>query len=167
MSFLGSFACIFAKNFSKDNHVLLALETAGMHDPDYRRPPFPIAWVRKEGKGRVYYNAMGHRDDIWMGERFHRVLAGAIGWATGRADAELDENMSEMTPQAWLCHRAESVDANHSRPVRCDIFTGRPELEEFCKQQELYRTHFLTSGKSIWTSGAERADDDAVHFPKG
>jgi len=26
------------KNFSKDNHVLLALETAGMHDPDYNRP---------------------------------------------------------------------------------------------------------------------------------
>ena len=82
--------------------MLLALETAGMHDPDYKRPSFPIAWARKEGKGRVYYNAMGHREDIWMGERFHRVLAGAVAWATGRADAELDENMSEMTPQAWV-----------------------------------------------------------------
>jgi hypothetical protein len=37
-----------------------------------------------------------------MGEHFHRVLAGAVGWATGRAEAELDENMSEMTPQAWV-----------------------------------------------------------------
>ena len=45
------------KNFSKDNHVLLVLETAGMHVFHYKRPSFPIAWVRKEGKGRVYYNA--------------------------------------------------------------------------------------------------------------
>jgi uncharacterized protein len=90
------------KNFSKDNHVLLVLETAGMHDPDYKRPPFPIAWARKEEKGRVYYNAMGHREDIWMSERFHQMLAGAVAWATGRADAELDENMSVTTPQAWV-----------------------------------------------------------------
>ena len=91
------------KNFSKDNHVLLVLETAGMrYDSDYKRPSFPIAWVRKEGKGRVYYNAMGHREDIWMSDRFHRVLAGAVAWVTGRAGGELDENMSEMTPQAWV-----------------------------------------------------------------
>jgi type 1 glutamine amidotransferase len=90
------------KNFRQDNHVLFVLETAGMHDPDYKRPPFPIAWARKEGKGRVYYNAMGHREDIWMSERFHQILAGAVAWATGRADAELDKNMSVTTPQAWM-----------------------------------------------------------------
>jgi hypothetical protein len=90
------------KNFQQDNHVLLILETAGMHDPDYKRPPFPIAWARKEGKGRVYYNAMGHREDIWMSGRFHQILAGAVAWVTGRADAELDENMSFTTPQAWM-----------------------------------------------------------------
>jgi type 1 glutamine amidotransferase len=88
------------KNFSRDNHVLLVLETAGMRDPDYKRPPFPIAWVRKEGQGRVYYNAMGHREDIWMSEPFHQMLAGAVAWSTGRAEAELDQNMSDTTPQA-------------------------------------------------------------------
>jgi len=90
------------KNFRPDNHVLLILETAEMHDPDYKRPPFPIAWARREGKGRVYYNAMGHREDIWMSERFHQILAGAVSWVTGRADAELDENMSVTTPQAGM-----------------------------------------------------------------
>ena len=73
-----------------------------MHDPDYKRPPFPIAWARKEGKGRVYYNAMGHREDIWMGDPFHQMLAGAVTWATGRAEAEFDQNMSGATPQAWM-----------------------------------------------------------------
>jgi len=90
------------KNFRQDDHVLLILETAAMHDLDYKRPPFPIAWARKEGKGRVYYNAMGHREDVWMSERFHQILAGAVFWATGRADAELDENMSVTTPQASM-----------------------------------------------------------------
>lgn len=90
------------KNFSKDIHVLLALETEEMHDADYQRPPFPIAWARKEGKGRVYFNAIGHREDIWTNERFDQMLAGAVAWATGRAEAELNENLSEATPQAWM-----------------------------------------------------------------
>jgi type 1 glutamine amidotransferase len=90
------------KNFAKDIRVLLVLETGGMHDPDYRRPPFPLAWARKEGKGHVYFNAMGHREDIWRDQRFHRMLAGAVAWATGRAEAQLSENLSEMTPQAWV-----------------------------------------------------------------
>jgi uncharacterized protein len=90
------------KNFSEDNHVLLVLETPGMHDLDYKRPSFPIAWARKEGKGCVYYNAMGHREDIWMSEPFHQMLAGAVAWVTGRAYAELDRNMSSITPQASM-----------------------------------------------------------------
>ena len=72
------------KNFAKDIHVLLVLETDGMQGSEYKRPPFPLAWARREGKGRVYYNAMGHRDDVWTSERFQQMLAGAIAWATGR-----------------------------------------------------------------------------------
>ena len=88
------------KNFSKDIHVLLVLDTDGMHDSDYRRPPYPIAWVRKEGRGRVYFNAMGHRDDVWMSERFQQMLAGAVAWATGAEDAEVDANLFKVAPEA-------------------------------------------------------------------
>jgi uncharacterized protein len=88
------------KNFAKDIHVLLVLETKGMHDSDYQRPPFPIAWARKENKGRVYFNAMGHRDEVWMSERFRQMLAGAVAWALGAEDAALAANMSGVTPQA-------------------------------------------------------------------
>ena len=88
------------KNFSKDIHVLLVLDTEGMHDSDYRRPPYPIAWARKEGKGRVYFNAMGHRDDVWMSERFQQMLAGAVAWATGAEDAEVDANLFKVAPEA-------------------------------------------------------------------
>jgi type 1 glutamine amidotransferase len=88
------------KNFSKDIHVLLVLQTEGMHDSDYRRPPFPIAWARKEGKGRVYFNAMGHREDVWMSERFQQMIVGAVTWATGRKNAEVAANISKVTPEA-------------------------------------------------------------------
>ena len=88
------------KNFSESNHVLLVLDTEGMHDSDYKRSPFPIAWARKEGKGRVYYNAMGHRDDVWTSGRFREMIAGAALWATGREDAEVEANISSITPDA-------------------------------------------------------------------
>jgi type 1 glutamine amidotransferase len=88
------------KNFAHDLHVLLVLETDGMHDSEYRRPPFPLAWARREGLGRVYYNAMGHREDVWTSRRFQEMLAGGVAWATGAADADLTANMAEVTPQA-------------------------------------------------------------------
>ena len=44
---------------------------------------FPLAWTREHGKGRVFYTALGHRDDVlesaWFGEHF---LAGIV-WALG------------------------------------------------------------------------------------
>jgi type 1 glutamine amidotransferase len=88
------------KNFANDIHVLLVLETYGMQGSEYKRPPFPLAWIRKEGKGRVYYNAMGHRDDVWTSERFRKMLAGAVVWAAGGTNAPLVANMSQVTPQA-------------------------------------------------------------------
>jgi len=90
------------KNFAKDIHILLVLETDGMRGTEYKRPPFPLAWIRKEGEGRVYYNAMGHRDDVWTSERSRKMLAGAVVWAAGGTHAAPIANMSEVTPQAWV-----------------------------------------------------------------
>jgi type 1 glutamine amidotransferase len=90
------------KNFANDIHVLLVLETDGMQGSEYKRPPFPLAWARKEGKGRVYYNAMGHREDVWTSERFQKMLAGAIVWITGATEAALVANIAQVTPQAWV-----------------------------------------------------------------
>jgi type 1 glutamine amidotransferase len=88
------------KNFANDIHVLLVLDTDGMHDSEYRRPPFPLAWARREALGRVYYNAMGHREDVWRSRHFQEMLGGAVAWATRAADADLSANMAEVTPQA-------------------------------------------------------------------
>lgn len=44
----------------------------------------PIAWCRRPGRGRVYYNALGHFPATWRSGRFRAQLDGAIAWAAGR-----------------------------------------------------------------------------------
>jgi len=47
---------------------------------------FGITWTRKEGKGRVFYTALGHRPDVWASKTFQHHLLGGVFWATRRAD---------------------------------------------------------------------------------
>jgi type 1 glutamine amidotransferase len=42
---------------------------------------YPLAWVKPYGRGRVYYNALGHFPSTWLDARFQRQLRGAIRWA--------------------------------------------------------------------------------------
>ena len=43
----------------------------------------PLAWYRSEGAGRVFYTALGHRDDVWTSPWFQQHITGAIFWALG------------------------------------------------------------------------------------
>lgn len=86
------------KDFAPNNHVLLVLETKGMDGSDYARPDFPIAWARMNGKGRVAYNAMGHRDDVWDSAAFQSMLVGSINWAAGKMKADVTPNLDKVTP---------------------------------------------------------------------
>ncbi len=88
------------KEFAPDMHVLLVLDTNGMQGSDYIRPSFPIAWARMHGKGRVWQNAMGHREDIWEGPVFQAMLIGGIEWAGKRQTAEITPNLSIAAPHA-------------------------------------------------------------------
>ena len=88
------------KEFGPDNHVLLVMETAGMEGSDYDRPDYPLAWARNYGNGRVWFNAMGHREDVWDAAYFQAMLAGGIRWSGGRVDANIPPNLAEVTPYA-------------------------------------------------------------------
>jgi len=88
------------KEFAPDLHVLLLLQTAGMQGNEYQRPPFPLAWARSFGKGRVWFNAMGHRDDVWASTRFQTMLVGGITWAGGRVNADVTPNLEQVAPAA-------------------------------------------------------------------
>lgn len=88
------------KEFAADLHVLLVMETAGMEGSDYARPNYPLAWARSYGQGRVWYNALGHREDVWESDYFHQMLVGGIAWVAGRRDADIPGNLLTVTPQA-------------------------------------------------------------------
>ena len=86
------------KEFAPDNHVLLVMQTAGMQGEDYARQPYPLAWARLQGKGRVAYNAMGHREDVWDNAAFQAMLLGMLQWAAGKVDADVTPNLEQVTP---------------------------------------------------------------------
>lgn len=88
------------KNFANDIHVLLAQETARMTGPEYQRPNYPATWVRRHGRGNVYYTSLGHRDDVWTNPLFQEMLVGAVQWVTGQARFDVRPNLNTVTPQA-------------------------------------------------------------------
>lgn len=66
------------KNYAPANHVLLALDR---HPNEGTPGTFPLAWTRTHGKGRVFYTALGHREDVLESEWYRKHLRGGIGWA--------------------------------------------------------------------------------------
>lgn len=76
------------KDFSRDRmHGLITLDK----HPNTQEPgDYPIAWCRKEGKGRVFYTALGHREDLMQGDLYHKHLMGGIQWALGLEKGNAD-----------------------------------------------------------------------------
>lgn len=89
------------KDFAPDDHVLTVIDAPRMKGNSYNRPPFPNTWARMEGKGRVWYTAMGHREDVWTNPVFQQILSGGIRWALGDAVAEVPPNIKEAAPGAY------------------------------------------------------------------
>jgi uncharacterized protein len=87
------------KEFSRPRvHGLLTLDK----HPQTKQPDDnPVAWVRAQGKGRVFYTSLGHREDVWdpshdggkdgrknspeIAKQFQQHLLGGILWAVGLA----------------------------------------------------------------------------------
>jgi uncharacterized protein len=88
------------RDFQPNLHVLTILETKGMQGPHYQRPPFPNTWARMHGRGRVFYTALGHREDVWQSGVFQSLLLGGIGWALRNVDADVTPNIAQVTPKA-------------------------------------------------------------------
>jgi type 1 glutamine amidotransferase len=51
------------------------------HAPAGQPGDFPLAWYRAYGRGRVFYTALGHRDEVWNDRRYQQHLLGALRWA--------------------------------------------------------------------------------------
>jgi len=77
------------KDWDRDRvHVLLSLdpESVDLSKPAVHREDrdFPLAWCRPYGEGRVFYAALGHREEVWGDPRFLRHVAGGVLWAMGQ-----------------------------------------------------------------------------------
>jgi type 1 glutamine amidotransferase len=77
-------------------HVLLALKTQpndGVKDEagvDRSNQPtdMMISWCKMYGKGRVFYTALGHREEVWESEPYRQHILGAIRWSLGLAKGD-------------------------------------------------------------------------------
>lgn len=43
----------------------------------------PYTWIRKQGKGRVFYTASGHNDSTWKQPDFIKLIGNGVLWALG------------------------------------------------------------------------------------
>jgi hypothetical protein len=86
------------KDFRTDLHVILTLDTKGMIGKPYERPPYPMTWARMDGKGRVFYTAIGDRPENWSNALFLNLLGGGIRWAIHEVNASLDHNLTQVAP---------------------------------------------------------------------
>ena len=65
---------------------------------------FPVSWVRNQGKGRVFYTSLGHREDVWdddanlanrlnppeVSKQFQKHILGGIRWSLGLAEGSAE-----------------------------------------------------------------------------
>jgi type 1 glutamine amidotransferase len=65
--------------------TLLALDRAPADGlPGENQPAdMPISWAKTYGTGRVFYTALGHRNEVWQDPRFQSHVLGAIRWVLG------------------------------------------------------------------------------------
>lgn len=66
----------FRRNPRPTVQVLLRLDAASVGSTG----DYPLAWVQSIGRGKAYYNALGHNSSTWNDARFQRQLLGAIRW---------------------------------------------------------------------------------------
>lgn len=83
--------------FSRENtHVIARLDANKLELSNPRVMPehradkdFPIVWAKMHGKGRVYYNTLGHREESWDRKDVQKMYLEAIKWALGLTQADI------------------------------------------------------------------------------
>jgi hypothetical protein len=86
------------KDFATDMHVIGTVDTSMLKNECYQRRPYPVVWARMNGKGRVFFDALGDRPENWQNEFFLNLLAGGIRWSLGDAKADLSQNLLTAAP---------------------------------------------------------------------
>ena len=72
----------FATPVPRGTRVLVRLAAESVPDEASRR--LPLVWARRYDRGRVFYNALGHRPENWQDRNFRRLTARGLAWSLGR-----------------------------------------------------------------------------------
>ena len=93
-------------HWNNKNLRVLALLDPGAKErkrqPMYNTPNYPVIWVAAYGDGLVYYNALGHREDVWTNPTFQNSVVDAACWALNKADVTPEQtkpNFDEVVPK--------------------------------------------------------------------
>jgi type 1 glutamine amidotransferase len=76
----------FTRNNRGEVTMLLSMDQVPNDGlPDAGRPgDLPLAWAKAHGTGRVFYTALGHREDVWQDPRFQQHVLGGLRWILQR-----------------------------------------------------------------------------------
>jgi uncharacterized protein len=71
----------FASPPPKGTRVLVRLDPGSVSDELGQE--LPLVWTRRYGRGRVFYDGLGHVTETWRDHNFRRVLRRGLAWALG------------------------------------------------------------------------------------
>jgi type 1 glutamine amidotransferase len=88
------------KSWSRENvHVLTSIDYSKMSNEDKAKEDYPradhdygLSWIRREGKGRVFYMAHGHAEEVYANNQMLAHLLAGIQYALG--DLKADDKAS-------------------------------------------------------------------------
>lgn len=69
-------------------HVLMRVDMDSTKNLWRKDGDNPLAWTREYGKGRVFYTALGHADQVWRDPRYQQHLVGGLRYLFRQEDAD-------------------------------------------------------------------------------
>jgi type 1 glutamine amidotransferase len=88
----------FKGPYSRDKlHILMRLDMQSVKDPGKRQDhDNALAWTHDYGKGgRVFYTALGHREEVWQDPRFQQHMLGGLRYVLHLVDADATPSAKE------------------------------------------------------------------------
>ncbi len=83
-------------NAAGNMRVLAVLETGKMEQEMYNKSAaIPLIWCSAYGEGRVFYTAIGHREDVWEMPIVQGHLIQAYKWTSGDIEGDPIPNFEE------------------------------------------------------------------------
>lgn len=73
-----------ARKKEKDGSEKTFFQRGKRPDNDYA-----VSWLRQQGKGRVFYTSLGHREEVWQNPVYQDHVIGGIHWALGLLPGEV------------------------------------------------------------------------------